>query len=57
MALPPLGNSDHVIVSVSIDVPSNSQQNTLFHRIAYEYSCADWNGLCDHFRDIPWDDL
>ena len=57
MALPPLGNSDHVIVSVSIDVPSNSQQDTLFHRIAYEYYCADWNGLCDHFRDIPWDDL
>ena len=57
MALPPLGNSDHVIVSVSIDVPSNSQRDTLFHRIAYEYSCADWDGLCDHLRDIPWDDL
>ena len=24
MALPPLGNSDHVVVSVSIDFPTNS---------------------------------
>ena len=41
MALPPLGNSDHVVVSVSIDVSSNSQWDTLFHRIAYDYSRAD----------------
>ena len=40
MAFPPLGNSDHV-VSVSIDSPSNSQQDTLFHRIAYDYSRVD----------------
>ena len=25
MAFPPLGNSDHIVVSVSIDFPSNSQ--------------------------------
>ena len=42
MALPPLGNSDHVVVSVSIDFPSYSQQNALFHRIASDYSHADW---------------
>ena len=42
MALPPLGNSDHVVVSVSIDFPSYSQQNALFHRIASDYSRADW---------------
>ena len=34
MAFPPLGNSDHVVVSVSIDFPTNSQRNALFHRIA-----------------------
>ena len=27
MAFPPLGNSDHVVVSVSIDFPTNSQQD------------------------------
>ena len=36
MAFPPLGNSDHVVVSVSIDFPSNSQQDALFHCIAYD---------------------
>ena len=23
-------------------------------RIVYDYSCADWDGLCDHSRDVPW---
>ena len=41
MAFPTLGNSDHVVVSVSIDFPSNSQRDAPFHRIAYDYSCAD----------------
>ena len=41
MAFPPLGNSDHVVVSVSIDVPINSKQDSLFHRLAYDYSLAD----------------
>ena len=34
MAFRPLENSDHVVVSVSIDFPTNSQRNALFHRIA-----------------------
>ena len=50
-------NSDHVVVSVSIDFPTNSQQDAPFHRIAYDYSRADWDGLCDHLRDVPWEDI
>ena len=57
MAFPPLGNSDHVVVSVSIDFPTNSQQDAPFHRIAYDYSRADWDGLRDHLRDVPWEDI
>ena len=57
MAFPPLGSSDHVVVSVSIDFPTNSQQDGPFHRIAYAYSRADWDGLCDHLRDVPWEDI
>ena len=34
MDFPPLGNSDHVVVSVSIEFPSNLQRNVLSHRIA-----------------------
>ena len=30
MAFPPLGNSDHTVVSVSIDFPSYSQQDACF---------------------------
>ena len=57
MAFPPLGNSDHVVVSVSIDFPTNSQQDAPFHRIAYDYSRADCDGLRDHLRDVPWEDI
>ena len=48
MAFSPLGNSDHIVFSVSIDFPTNSKQDAPFHWIAYDYSCADWDGLCDH---------
>ena len=53
MAFPPLGNPDHVVVSVSIDFPINSKQDSPFHRVAYDYSRADWDGLRDHLRDVP----
>ena len=57
VAFPPLENSDNVTLSVSIDFHSNSKRDGPFHRTAYTYSCADWDGLCDHFRDIPWEDV
>ena len=57
MAIPLLGNADHVVASVSIDFPSNSQRDAPFHHIAYDYSCADWDGLRDHLRDVPWEDM
>ena len=43
MAFPPLENSDHVVGSVSINFPSNSQQDALL----------DLEGRCDHLRDVP----
>ena len=57
MTFPSLGNSDHVVVSVSIDFPSNSQWDVPFHCIAYDYSHADWDDLGDHSRDVPWEDI
>ena len=42
MAFPPLGNSDHAVISISIDFPSNSEWDAPFLRMAYEYSRADW---------------
>ena len=57
MAFPPLENYDHVVVSASIDFPSYSQRDDPFHRIAYDYSRADCDGLCDHLRDTPWEGI
>ena len=57
VAFRPLGNSDHVVVLVSIDFPSNSQQDAPFHPIAYDYSRADWDSLLNHWRDVPWEDI
>ena len=57
MAFPPLRNSDHVVLSISIDFPSYSQWDALFHCIANDYSHADWDDLCDHLRDVPWEDI
>ena len=28
-----------------------------FHCIAYDYSRVDWDNLCDHLRDAPWEDI
>ena len=57
MAFCPLGNSDHVVVSVSIEFPINSKQDTPFCCMAYDYSRCDWEGLCDQLRDVPWEDI
>ena len=57
MAFPLLENPDHVVASVSNDFPSNSPRDAPFHRIAYDYSRADCDGLHDHFRDVFYDDI
>ena len=41
MAFPPWANSDHFIVSVFIDFPSNSKWDVLFYHKAYDCSLAD----------------
>ena len=28
-----------------------------FHCRAYGYSRADWDGLRDHLKDVPWEDI
>ena len=57
MAFPSVGNSDHVVVSVSIDFPSNSKRDALFYHVAYDYSRAEWDGYLDHLRDVSWEDI
>ena len=57
VAFSPLENSDHVVVSVSIDFLSNSKRDAPFLRIVYDYSRADWDGLRDHLRDVSCEDI
>ena len=40
----PLGNSDNIVVSISIDFTSYSQWDAPFHREP-------------HLRDVPWEDI
>ena len=54
IAFPPLGSSDHVVVSVSIDFLSKS---LIFYCIAHDRSYADWDSLRDHLRDAPWKNI
>ena len=56
VAFPPFGNSDLIIVSASTAFHLYSKGDFPFHHIAY-YSHADWDGLCDHLRDVPMEDI
>ena len=49
-----MGNSGHGVVSISIDFPSDLQRNAPFHRIAYDYSCANSDAL---IRNVPWEGI
>ena len=44
-------------LSMFIDFLSSWKRNALFHCIAYDYFCADWDSFCDHLRDVPWEDI
>ena len=56
-AFHPLGNSGHVVVSVSINFQSYSQRDAPLHRIAYDCSRAKTDGFRGHLRDVPWEDI
>ena len=57
VVFPSLGNSYHVVVSVSIYFLSSSKANALFHRSAFDYSVPDLGVLRDHLRYVPWDGI
>ena len=45
------------IISSHSYLVSSHHIATSFHHIAYDYPRADWDGLCDHLRDVPWEDI
>ena len=42
-----MGNSDHFVVTVSIDFPSISKVDASFHLTAFYYSRTHWNVICE----------
>ena len=50
VAFASFGNSGHVVASVSADFPSNLNVNAPVHLTAFDYSCADWNGLWNYLK-------
>ena len=52
LAFPLFGNSNDVVVSISIDFPTSTN-----HRIVYDCSYVDWDSLSDHLRDVPCEDI
>ena len=58
MLFPPLGNSDHVVVSVSINFPIKSKRDAPFHHIAYDYSRVLIGMVfVIILGDVPWEDI
>ena len=57
VAFASFGNSGHVVNSVSADFPSNLNVNALVHLTAFDYSCADWNGLWNYLKNVPVVDI
>ena len=51
------GNSDHDVVSVSIDFPSNSKEDSPIDCIAHDNSRSNWDSLSDYLRGVPWEDI
>ena len=46
-----------MVASVSIDFLLDSIQDAPFHHIAYGYSRADLDVLCNHLEDVPWEEI
>ena len=58
VAFPPLGNFDHVVVSVSIDFPSNSQWDGRFHCMHNFWLFSCWLGWSSwSLRNFPLEDI
>ena len=57
MAFSPLGILIMLLSQFQLTFQLIHNRMPTFHRIAYDYSRADWDGLRDHLRDVPWEDI
>ena len=45
------------MVSVFVNSVVSSEKDAPYHRKVLDNRKADWDGFCDHLRDIPWNDI
>ena len=53
--LPQLGKSDHIVLRLSLKLPSASAHESPYHRVSYNYERGKWDAFRDFLRDLPWD--
>ena len=46
-----------MVVCVDVKFVINSTKEHPYHCTVYSYCKADWGGLSDHLRDVPWLDI
>ena len=56
MSFRPLRISDHGLVLFPLISHQIHNRTPRFIALAYGCSRADWKGLHDHLRDVPWED-
>ena len=49
----PLGTSDHLVVTVNINLPQKQSTDVPFHRTVYRYNQADWDTFRSYLADAP----
>ena len=45
-----------LLTQFSLYLP-RTPQDASFHYISYDYSRAEWDGLRDHLKDVPWEGI
>ena len=53
---PPLGSSDHLVISIDIDFMVRSTNEHPYYCNVYSFNNAGWDGFRD-YRDVPWLDI
>ena len=57
VAFSSLGDSEHVVVSLSMDFSVRSKIDDSSHRKAFDYSSTDWDSFHNPIRDGPRENL
>ena len=57
MAFPPLEIPIMLFSQFPLTFHQIHNHMPCFHCIAHDYSHADWDGLHNHLRDVPWEDI